>query len=124
MRVWRMPITLRTRLVQPPADGLKCNLAHIFIIGFAFANGMLAEFQMRRNLPILEQGEAHSSAHCQNAFETAAGNNPEALDAGIIEHANWFVQCFREDCTKLETMPRFGTEIGSRQNGIRPHHAW
>jgi hypothetical protein len=26
------------------------TLAHIFVVGFALANGMLAEFQMRRNL--------------------------------------------------------------------------
>src|SRR6202011_1015436 len=72
----------------PPADGLKRSVAHIFVVGFALANRMLAEFQMRRNLPILEQGKAHSRAHCQNAFETAPGDHPEALDAGIIKHAD------------------------------------
>ena len=64
----------------------------IFVICFALANGMLAEFQMRRNLPILEQGKAHSCTHCQNAFETAPGDNPQALDAGIVEHANWLTK--------------------------------
>ena len=79
---------------------------------------------MRRNLPIiLEQGKAHSRTHCQNAFETAPGDNPEALDAGIVEHANWLTQILCHDCTKPEAMPLFGTEIGRRQNEIRPHHA-
>ena len=84
---------------------------------------MLAEFQTRHNLPILEQGKAHSRTHCQNAFETAPGDNPEALDAGIVEHANWLTQILCHDCTKPEAMPLFGTEIGRRQNEIRPHHA-
>jgi hypothetical protein len=105
------------------ADGLKRRLAHVFVIGLMVANRMLAEFQMRCDVPISEQGKAHFRAQCQNAFKNFPGDNPEALDAGIIEHAYWVTQFLRNDRTKPETMPLFGPEIGRRHNEIRPHHA-
>jgi hypothetical protein len=41
----------------PPADRLKRRIAHIFVIGPMFANGMLAELQMRGDVPVLKQGK-------------------------------------------------------------------
>jgi hypothetical protein len=56
-------------------------------------------------------------------FETSSGDDPEALNAGVIEHANWPTQTLCHDRAEPEAMPFFGPEIGCRQNKIRVHHA-
>jgi hypothetical protein len=56
-------------------------------------------------------------------LKTSPGDHPEALDAGIIKHANRLTQIPCHDRAKPEAMPLFGPEIGRRQNEIPPHYA-
>src|SRR5262249_59654279 len=100
---------------MPANDSFECSPANVFVVSLALSNGMLTEFQMRRDPTLLEQREAHASAHCQNAFEASTGDDAETLDAGVIKHAYRLAQLLGQDRTQPEAVPVLGSEIRRRQ---------